>query len=53
MLSEFFGEAVFHVGLIIIALSTVFAVLSMVLLAVSGKKLNKTLTDEYGEKRSK
>ena len=46
-----YGEALFHVGVGVMCGAAALGVLSGVIFAVTGKRLRKTLEEEYGKKR--
>ena len=46
-----YGNALFHIGVGIMCAAAALGVFSGVAFAVSGKRLKKTLDEEYGPKR--
>ncbi len=46
-----YGTALFHVGVGVMCAAAAMGVLSCVIFSVTGKRLRKTLDEEYGQKR--
>ncbi|MBR0282069.1 MAG: hypothetical protein IJQ81_10840 [Oscillibacter sp.] len=46
-----YGETLFHLGVGVMCGAAALGVLSGVIFAVTGKRLQKTLDEEYGKKR--
>lgn len=46
-----YGTALFHIGVGVMCAAAVIGVASGVIFSVTGKRLRKTLDEEYGKKR--
>ncbi|MBQ9493790.1 MAG: hypothetical protein IJR54_08680 [Oscillibacter sp.] len=46
-----YGEALFHAGVGVLCAAAALGVVSCVVFTITGKRLKKTLQEEYGKKR--
>lgn len=46
-----YGSTLFHIGVGVMCAAAALGILSGVVFSITGRKLKKTLNEEYGEKR--